>query len=428
MDAWRRDPGLRAFMARAFAACADEAQKDAVRGALLAFLNRCVRDGTIATRDWAAAPLPPRVAALVARGLDAAQRAPASMRRRAERFGGSPAAPPVRQQEERALRARVVGTSEALEKPYLRLTAAPDPATVRPPRVLARALEHVRAQHAADGDYARALEQFKSIRQDLTVQGVRGALAVAVYEHCARTALAAGDFGEYNQCQAQLFPLYAEASSTAATASSTAAATAAAEPKRKKQRRDEDRNENENEAEFRAYRLLFLRMSGDHEALAHALREELAVPAGRRAGAVDAALALVRAVDTRAYTAYFARARQFPHAAARPVLRELTRAVRDSAVRAAFSAFRPTVPLAVLQPMLGFRRAAACRTFLATHYGVVFVEALCSTSTLSTPARRARKTGGRAIVVTETAECADVARSLPSILATLPPTPAFKVF
>ena len=312
-----------------------------------------------------------------------------------------------------------MGTSEALEKPYLRLTAAPDPATVRPPRVLARALAHVLAQHAADGDYARALEQFKSIRQDLTVQGVRGALAVAVYEHCARTALAAGDFGEYSQCQAQLFPLYA-----------AAAAAAPAPPKRKRQRcreSENNENENENEAEFRAYRLLFLRMSADHEALAHALREELAVRAARRAAAVRAALALVRAVDTRAYAAYFARARRFPHAAARPVLRELTRAVRDRAVRAAFAAFRPTVPLAVLQHMLGFRRAAACRAFLAEHYGVVFVQAFCGTSTVSAPApaRRARRA---AVVVTETAECADVLQSLPHILATPPPTPAFKVF
>lgn len=312
-----------------------------------------------------------------------------------------------------------MGTSEALEKPYLRLTAAPDPATVRPPRVLARALAHVLAQHAADGDYARALEQFKSIRQDLTVQGVRGALAVAVYEHCARTALAAGDFGEYSQCQAQLFPLYAAA----------APAAAPAPPKRKRQRRCRENENNENEAEFRAYRLLFLRMSADHEALAHALREELAVPAARRAAAVRAALALVRAVDTRAYAAYFARARRFPHAAARPVLRELTRAVRDRAVRAAFAAFRPTVPLAVLQHMLGFRRAAACRAFLAEHYGVVFVQAFCGTSTVPAPApapaRRARRS---TVVVTETAECADVLQSLPHILATPPPTPAFKVF
>lgn len=418
MEEWRRDPGLRTFMARAFAACGSEAQKDAVRAALLAFLTQCARDGTIATRDWANEPLPARVAALVAPGLRAAQRAPDRCRLRAERFGA--VAAPAKHAHTEGTKGAIVGTSEALEKPYLRLTAAPDPATVRPPRVLARALAHVVAQHAADGDYARALEQFKSIRQDLTVQRVRGALAVAVYEHCARTALAAGDFGEYSQCQAQLFRLYAEAAS---------ASHQAQEPPRKRMRKESSTSSvSENEAEFRSYRLLFLRMSDDHEALARALREELAVPVARRSAAVGAALALVRAVDTRAYAAFFAQSRQFPHDAARPVLRELTRAVRDRAVRTAFAAFRPALPLAVLQRALGFRTAAACRAFLAKHYGVVFTQAFCGTSTAPAPVRRP---GGRrpaAVVLTETAECADVVQSLPSVLATPPPTLAFKVF
>ena len=38
---------------------------------------------------------------------------------------------------------QVRGTSQALEKPYFRLTAAPDLATVRPPGVLKHALAHV---------------------------------------------------------------------------------------------------------------------------------------------------------------------------------------------------------------------------------------------------------------------------------------------
>ena len=41
---------------------------------------------------------------------------------------------------------RVRGSSQALEKPYFRLTAAPDLATVRPPPVLKLALRHVQ-QH-----------------------------------------------------------------------------------------------------------------------------------------------------------------------------------------------------------------------------------------------------------------------------------------
>ena len=40
----------------------------------------------------------------------------------------------------------VVGTSEELEKKYLRLTSAPDPRTVRPERVLKMTVEHIRSK------------------------------------------------------------------------------------------------------------------------------------------------------------------------------------------------------------------------------------------------------------------------------------------
>lgn len=72
------------------------------------------------------------------------------------------------------------GTSEALEKEYLRLTALPVASNVRPAPVLAKALKLVQAKWKDGAEYSYACEQLKSIRQDLTVQHIRGDLAVKV--------------------------------------------------------------------------------------------------------------------------------------------------------------------------------------------------------------------------------------------------------
>ena len=100
-----------------------------------------------------------------------------------------------------AAAAVVTGTCATIEKTYFRLTRAPDPATVRPLMVLRAALAMVK-QKWRDGSASAvyAWEQLKSIRQDLTVQHIRNAFTVEVYETHARIAMEECDMASFQQC------------------------------------------------------------------------------------------------------------------------------------------------------------------------------------------------------------------------------------
>ncbi|KAF2748810.1 hypothetical protein M011DRAFT_400295 [Sporormia fimetaria CBS 119925] len=104
--------------------------------------------------------------------------------------------------------APVVGTNQSLEKSYFRLTSQPKPETVRPLHVLEKTLDLLRKKWRQEKNYNYICNQFKSLRQDLTVQHIKNAFTVRVYENHARIALEKGDLGEYNQCQTQLKALY----------------------------------------------------------------------------------------------------------------------------------------------------------------------------------------------------------------------------
>jgi hypothetical protein len=137
-----------------------------------------------------------------------------ALERRRQRFGHiSPESSPVRSRDDSPASAEnptgpVVGTCQKLEKNYFRLTSAPKPEEVRPVPILEEMFALLRKKWKTEHKYSYACDQFKSLRQDLTVQHVKTEFTVRVYEAHARIALEIGDLGEYNQCQTQLRSLY----------------------------------------------------------------------------------------------------------------------------------------------------------------------------------------------------------------------------
>lgn len=98
----------------------------------------------------------------------------------------------------------ILGYCQDLEKEYLRLTSAPDPARVRPPDVLEKSLDYVLGVFKKNHKYSYIIDQLASIRQDLKVQGVQTPFSVRVYETNARISIEHDDINEFHKCEREL--------------------------------------------------------------------------------------------------------------------------------------------------------------------------------------------------------------------------------
>ncbi len=92
----------------------------------------------------------------------------------------------------------------------MRLTKEPDPSLVRPEHILKKSLKMVLEKWKnKEAPYPYIAEQFRSIRQDLTVQHIKNEFTMKVYESNARISLESHDVKYFNQCQSWLKDLYA---------------------------------------------------------------------------------------------------------------------------------------------------------------------------------------------------------------------------
>ena len=105
-----------------------------------------------------------------------------------------------------------VGTSTSLERTYYR-TAPTQREEVRPAPFLPECLAHLLAKAATLPEgvrYGYALGQLKSIRQDITTQGIGGGVAVEVYTANLAESIEASDSSEVTVCFAALQGLEGE--------------------------------------------------------------------------------------------------------------------------------------------------------------------------------------------------------------------------
>ena len=158
----------------------------------------------------------------------------------------------------------MVGENQNLEKPYLRLTTFPKKEDVRPLEVLIKSLAHIKSRYIQDEDFEWSNEQLKSVRQDLTVQGIRNHFVLDVYETHARILLENGDLNEFNQCQTMIRSLTTDAGSSNDVVEEEEAISRMklGHGKKKKQKKVKEpptllRQSPKSEDEFRGYALLY---------------------------------------------------------------------------------------------------------------------------------------------------------------------------
>jgi len=349
-------PSLQGYVARAFAQCKTDAARNEVESQLKIIIRDAVASKKLHTLDWALYPLPkissvpipekPKPEKTNKRLLPLPENE-SKKKQREKRFtsdfqitkgySGTTSYTPASNNDDREIdwdAFLIKGTSQELEKQYLRLTSAPDPSTVRPEPVLKKSLQMLKSKWSISHDYTYTCEQLKSIRQDLTVQRIKNEFTVEVYETHARWALENWDLGEFNQCQTQLKSLYLEGIKG-------------------------------NVAEFIAYRLLYFIFQGSQSDIAKLLFELSVTTLGRHKNdeAISHALKVREVVVLKNYHAFFKLCKSAPNCG-KFFMSKLAVEQRKNALQAISKAFRGDLPTEWLQSELGFDDKEQCQQYL----------------------------------------------------------------
>jgi hypothetical protein len=248
----------------------------------------------------------------------------------------------------------IVGTCEALEKRYFRLIGPPHPSSVRPEGILRKALASLVSKHRDGVKYLYISDQLKSIRQDLSVQHIRNALTIEVYEFNARLALENGDPGEFNQCQTQLEVLYKTEELTTNQVSTEG-------------KNDLDVNGGENSTfssrclEFSSYRILYSLYTGDpidpSVQLSRLTSKERLNPWVRHS------MNVVAAFVSDNFSYFFSLYRNAPNMSSY-LMDWLSHKIRTRALLALSRSVKTHIPIPFLRSSLCFESDSDCATFL----------------------------------------------------------------
>jgi len=263
-----------------------------------------------------------------------------NMEKRARRFDGGYKPTYARSPTPEPSSGPVVGTCQVLEKQYFRLTSAPVPSQVRPEPILRQTLDLLKKKWKKEGNYSYICDQFKSMRQDLTVQRIKNEFTVTVYEIHARIALEKGDLGEYNQCQTQLRALYTQ-------------------------------NLGGNPVEFKAYRILYFIHTSNRTALNDVLAD--LTTAEKEEKAIKHALGVRSALALGNYHRFFRLYLDTPNMGAYLMDMFVVRE-RLVALSNICKAYKPDIKLRFITEELGFESDGDAAQFICDYNGQHLLE------------------------------------------------------